>query len=248
MALKYISAMWERYGLLAAWPPDTRLKLGDVGTLHDGAFRKVAHLSDETLQIPFRTEVSHAPGSVDLSSESQTALGMDASGEGVEVSFEFSGSGGFVVQADGSGGRRIKNLDAVGDAIIDRFYDGIWRPNWLVVDTVIGCERLTAAVSETSDASLEVSHAPEEAPGELPLLGFAAVTRKSGVALWHPTDATPLYLATRLESSWLHRVLRRLGLSAAHTEPVSIDAFADDETPATERVPIAALLSADDDP
>src|SRR5690242_5964039 len=63
---QYATELHDRFGYLANWLPTANLKLGDVGTVKDGIFEKVATLDD--LKVKFAIETHPDAGEIEYTS------------------------------------------------------------------------------------------------------------------------------------------------------------------------------------
>src|SRR5208337_1697436 len=189
----YAREMNERFGYLAAWLPNTQLRLGDVGAVRSHIFEQAATLSD--LGIP--VEVRDDPNAIDLdyTSSDSVAIEMKASGEatsgatpapgaGGNISITFKAADAVVFQASGCRVSRIANLPAVAEAVIALFEKGRWAADRIIVTEVIKAKAATFLISNSRDAHIDLS-LQARGWGGLPSLADAsagvAVTRAVGI-------------------------------------------------------------------
>jgi|JI10StandDraft_1071094.scaffolds.fasta_scaffold45164_4 hypothetical protein len=214
LALKrYLEAVRARFGYLATWLPNSPLKLGDVGTWSEKeGFRRETSL--QRLGLAVKVRRSTMSGDLDHASLEQVKASVGLSGP-ASIQLGFGSAGGFVFHASGCTIEELDEVDTLGVEIMDLFRQKIWQPSWVLVDTVVKAQKATIIVSESNDASLEVT-----GPADLTQIGKVdlAITAQSGSFMRFVGEAglTPLFRG--------RRVARRLfGLFGAQIETMRGD-------------------------
>ncbi len=196
MALKrYLEAVRSRFGYLATWLPNSPLKLGDVGTWSDkDGFRRETSL--QRLGLAVKVRRSKLPGDLDHASVDQVKASVGLSGP-ASIQLGFGSAGGFVFHASDCMIEELDEVDTLGVEIMDLFRQQIWKPGWVLVDTVVRAEKATIIVSQTEGASLEIS-----GPADLTQIGKVdlAITAQSGSFMRFVGEAglTPLFRGRRV--------------------------------------------------
>lgn len=208
----YLSAFHDSLGFLGTWLPNQRIAVGDVGTLKDGVFRRVTSL--EQLEIPFKLLRGRALGDLEHSSGAGVSFGAGAGASGTptpgiqangRASMKFEKSGGFYIRARGCAEELVADGKTLADAILERFQDGAWEKDWVVIDRVVRAESATIVVCAQAGGSLELSAAATTGPFDLAdaKLGIQAASW-SGEMTRFVAEAglIPLYQVRRVRAPW----------------------------------------------
>lgn len=152
-------------GYRPTWLPAVRLSVGDYGVLEKDVFSREGNIYTD-----FKIEVKPKPGekspSLNFSSEKGVALTTKIKGK-VEPKAELLGEAdaGFIVEfSKGSGYicnlkeysvTLIENLGKIKTEVLQRFNEGKWDENHVIISQVITADSSTILVSGQSSTKLE---------------------------------------------------------------------------------------------
>ena len=215
IAKAYTRELREQTGYSATWWPHVPVALGDVGRLHKNEWARMTTL--EALGIPFTLDEGPA---ADISYASKEAVKVQAGATGnttgvsgpagrVEgtLHIEFNREGAVVIETAGTRSRRMKDIDAVGRKIIERFHAGNWDPDYVVVTEVLAVASGVVLVSSSRGGSVDLAATGDVAPalGSLAKLGAnlkLASEESIGVKIIGGEPLTPLFKAFRVNDRW----------------------------------------------
>ncbi|MCB9544518.1 MAG: hypothetical protein H6706_01330 [Myxococcales bacterium] len=231
-AKRYLEAVRAQFGYLGTWLPNTAIRLGDVGFYTPEGFRVETSL--RRLGVSVRSRPAGVPG--DLSHTSVASVKATVGLKGVPaLSLGFGRAGGFVFQATGCKVKQIDDLDTVGIEMVNLCQQNIWQPGWVLVDTIVEADKTTILVSQSDDATVDLS-----GPTTISALNEAslAVTAQSGSLLQFlgQPGLTPLFRGRRVSRGFL-------GL---FKDKVEVMRGIDDVLPPTEFEEVGALDFEDD--
>lgn len=236
----YSNAVYRRIGYLATWLPNTAIRLGDVGTLHDNCFNEKSTLTASGIE--FRVRRGTQPIAFSLSSESGVQIAVKAKGQAAEntaipktkagVALKFAQKGGFIFQATECYIDEIEDKAEVIRRILElsKADNSIWNTDWALIDTVVRAGPATIVISNSEKAALELS-----AESDLLASGLAKADAKFSVStqegdvihILAQSGLSPLFKASRIKRRWL-------GLRFAGKEdeaPQDVTALCDEVTP-----------------
>ena len=205
---RYVQEMHQRFGQFACWPPNTPLKLGDVGVLRRGRFDKTTTLADLGIRsLPDETGV---PVLLEYSSADQVRLAVDGDVQASalvapiasKVSISFEREGATFFQAVGAVKESITNLPKLEKDLAPLRARKIWQPEWAVVTSVQRTGPAVILVSDRRNAKVELSIAADAFGPAIPLAAAAAriaFNSMDGMAfrVIAPDGATPLFGAAQ---------------------------------------------------
>lgn len=215
----YLKGMFARFGYLATWMPNASMRLGDVGVMSGGAFRRVTSLED--LGITFQVRRGSQP--IDLSHSSEGGVSINLSGSGAAeagpaqanagVAVVFGSKGSFVFQATGCVEHSIEDQAKLGRDVIAKYKSGgDWDPDWVVINTVVEAKCATVLVSSSAEGKVELA-----AKGDLPPNGLALANADAGLHLTSiqgdvlhfvaQRGLTPMFRVSRIKRGLLARLL-----------------------------------------
>jgi hypothetical protein len=206
----YANAVRRDTGLyFAAWSPESRYNLGDVGVLQHGRmFVQKTSLKDEG--IDFDEAPDKDPGSVDISSTRDVSVSLKLSGEvnpsapnlpkgeaGVVVSLGHESS--YVIRSEKVYEPRISNMAQVERVVMERFKARKWEKEWVIISQLVQCARVDILIAKSSNTRVEI-----RAKGNIPVgttvdlgdvnVGFEIVHTTGAVFNFLNTqNATPLF-------------------------------------------------------
>ncbi|MEV6823440.1 hypothetical protein [Amycolatopsis sp. NPDC051102] len=208
----YMREMYDEYGYFAMWLPSVPLALGDVGTFTGHRFDKKTTLAD--LGVSFR--ISSASDRADVEYSSSGAVSMSADGAVgvtrtvpmVSLSITFSREGATFFQARECTEQSIDNLSELASALLPLCGNRIWRPNYVVVTSLVSTGPTMVLVSKDRGARVDLALDADGLGTPLPLAkaaGNFVVTAKSGLAasVMAPDGATPLFRAASMRRKLL---------------------------------------------
>lgn len=203
----YLERMMKKFGYLATWLPGQVLSLGSIGVLDGGEF--ILKTSLDALKIGFKALQGQA--NLDFEHQHGAAVSFAASagagavtGTRATASLKFGSGEGFVFRARDCVEQVIGDMADVEEEIFELVRQKIWKEEWVVVNRLVCAACSTIIVTEGSAAEVQI-----EGSGAGPFdladasLGLR-VAGKSGdvTTLVAASSLTPLYQATRIQSSW----------------------------------------------
>ena len=168
----------------AAWLPNEKLRLGDVGVLRGKLFTRVTSLAD--LGITFAERPDADPTPIDYVSESGVSMYFKGAGEvntnlpnvpegKAGVGVEFSREGAFVLKAPESYEPSIENIAQLEGQLIEAYKAGRWKSDWAVIVRLVQTPLATIMVSNSSQSKIEFSAEGSLPPGAPVDLGSAGI-------------------------------------------------------------------------
>jgi hypothetical protein len=213
----YVKSIYDRFSYLATWLPNTRLKLGDVGTQQGAMFKRMTSLKE--MGIDFKLRAGDQPLDFTYTSQSGVAVHTKAAGElavgttlpvgQAGVLIEFSQEGAFLFQAIHCQVDEIENKVALGHTVIQLYQERTWEPNWSVVDTVVKANSATIVVSNSHSAALELTAKTATLISDLANLdvGLGVNAQRGDVIQFLAQKGLmPLYRLSRLKQPVLTRI------------------------------------------
>lgn len=203
----YQEEMHKNVGYFATWLPGDPIKLGDIGILAGGRFRRQASLEELGIEpVALREGTAE---DMSYSASAERSMGVSAGASAVvpvakaEFSIRFSREGGYVFEALGIKNVEFGNRLALAEQIIGVYDRGQWRSEWLVVESIYTADFATIIVSEESSSEIVLKASGNAPIGTLPLadpeLGLT-VTASNGkiVHLVARNNLSPLYSCLRV--------------------------------------------------
>ncbi|HET9153966.1 MAG TPA: hypothetical protein VFN85_07615 [Solirubrobacterales bacterium] len=214
-----MAKLWKRYtgeiygGLryLAAWPPSSRVEVGDVGVFEDRSLERHLSLGELGVEATVRpgTDVRErgwASAKTKLLRPAAAAGvpldgGLTANGE-LQVTFEAKHA--TLLRAERSREDGLDRLDRTRENLLRLHEEEKWDPDWVLVTHVIQTKRMVALISKDRDSGATLrltggaagdANALVTARGELTVLDADAMAYEERGAV----DATPLYRAVRVQ-------------------------------------------------
>jgi len=217
---RYVKLLYQRYQHFAAWLPNTKVLLGDVGEVNGKYFKRKTSLN--ALGVEFATRRGAKSMSFNDDLTSGLRVQAAAAGEPIAgvlpplgrtgVSIEFTSQGAFLFHAADCYIDEIEDKVAVGKALVDLHREGMWDIRWSVVDTVIRAGSSTILISNSSRASLELSAKAGVELSNLgnPELGLQVSSERGDVTLFLAEQGlTPLFRLSRFSYSWIDWLLAK---------------------------------------
>jgi hypothetical protein len=205
----YQDEMHKNLGYFATWLPSDPIRLGDIGILEGGRFRRQGSLEELGIHGAGLREGIAEDMSYSASAERTTGVSAGASAAvpvaKAEFSIKFSRQGGYVFEALGIRSAEFGSRLALAEQILGAHDRGQWQDPWLVVDSVYTAASATIIVSEASSSEIVLKASGNVPIGSLPLadpkLGLT-VTASNGkiVHLVARNNLSPLYSCMKVHN------------------------------------------------
>jgi len=212
----YVQGLYQRYGYLAAWLPNTRVALGDVGVLEGKLFKRKTSLG--ALGVKFKVR----PGDKPLLFNDDTKSGFKikpkaavVTGPGLPVeeaglSIDFTSEGAFLFHAMDCYVDEIEDKVTIGKTLTLAYQRKEWELDWVVVDTLVRAGSTTILISNSRDAKLEL-----KAKAGIDSLNLAKIDagitvhaqRGDITKFLGEKGLTPLFRLSRFRRSWVEWLL-----------------------------------------
>jgi hypothetical protein len=215
---RYVKLLYQRYKHFAAWLPNTKMLLGDVGVVEGKYFRRKTSL--KALGVKFATRTGDKPLAfsddltlglqVHAKAAGEVALGTALPLAQAGVSIDFASEGAFLFHAMNCYADEIEDKAAVGKALVALHQKGDWDIGWSVVDTVIRAGSSTILVSNSHNAKLELKAktAVEISNLAKPELGLEVSSKQGDITLFLADQGlTPLFRLSMFHRSWMEWLL-----------------------------------------
>ncbi len=225
----YTREMYDKFKLHAAWPPNSLIRLGDVGAMEEGE-RFVYRTSLEEQEIPFHEDAPGGPASYEHATDGAVSFTFKGQGQApmagsalseanAGITVGFSRENAVYFRADGTVLLRISNQAQMEQRILDAYERGVWDPAWMVVVEVVRASACTVLISGSRSSTIEL-----ETAGAIGTSGFSFADMTAGISIRSQremstqviaaTEVTPLLRVRRLR--W--KFLRGIGLEGANPE------------------------------
>lgn len=214
----YVKLLYQRYKHFAAWLPNAKIQLGDVGVVEGKYFKRLTTLN--SLGIHFSTREGETPlvFNDDLTAglnmqtkaagEVAAGLAIPLASAGISVDFECEGA--FLFHAAECYIDEIEDKATVKEGLIALGQK--LDPNWSVVDTVVraGCTTILLSNSQNAKLELKAKTAIEASNLAKPDLGLEVVSKKGDVTHFLAEHGlTPLFRLSRFHRSWVEWLQRK---------------------------------------
>lgn len=161
----YVKEIYKRFEYLAAWLPNTKLKLGDVGFQKGGNFKRMTSLKE--LGLSFKVRSGKNPIDFSYTSQSGIFIKTKLAGEIIAgttlplnkagLLINFSREGAFLFHANKCLVDEVEDRTSLGETLIDLYANNNWNINWSVVDTIVKASYVTIVVSNSNQGNLELT-------------------------------------------------------------------------------------------
>jgi hypothetical protein len=200
----------------AAWLPNTKLRLGDVGVLKDNFFQPVCNLKD--MNIAFQELPDNSPSNLDIVSDQGVSITFKAAGQTnssvpnvptaeAGVAVEFGSQGAFLIQASDVFQPSIADIAKLEVDVLNAYKQGTWTLEWAVIVRLVCTSNAMILVSQSSSAKLEMS-----ASGNIPTGGIKLADANIKLTVLHQSgdlvrvdpavSVTPLFQLARIHRRW----------------------------------------------
>jgi hypothetical protein len=209
----YVNSILKKFEQYATWPPNSRIRLGDIGILEGNRFRYRANIETMGIKFTFHSnptiDFDHSSGfniapSVHVAGEAKIAEPINGK---AKAQASFDSSGAFVLQAAGIRAYEIDDKLKLARDIRELYDRGLWHPDWLVVESTYEAERATIIVSNSEGGKLELSAKGGFPTGIAPLAtaqGDLAIIGRSGDFSTYLAEQglTPMFGLLRVKRSF----------------------------------------------
>lgn len=213
----------------AAWLPNTVLKLGTVGVLHDRYFfdpkSSLAKMGfDFDPENPDHIEKDLDASPVKLSSGRTSKQTFKVSGEvsttaphipqaKAGISLEFGAEGAFVIEAEATYEPRIKDIFALERWILQQYRAGAWQRDWAVITSLVVAPHASIVVSQSRSSKVELMASGDANVGTVELgnagIEFQSVhTQGTVLNMANSTNVAPLFKLVGLKRKWVLGAVR----------------------------------------
>ncbi|QIL40707.1 hypothetical protein G7074_16410 [Pedobacter sp. HDW13] len=162
----YLSHMSRQIGYRATWDPGRPLKIGFIGKLDSSGVLAI-YSSLENEGIPMDIFVDDSTADMDFTSSDSVTISMKVSGSApvlgsaltlseAGVNFEFKNDEGIVFQTTGNKTSQLINLGKITKLILEKYEDGSWDEDWVVVTELVSADSATIIISNSSGANLDL--------------------------------------------------------------------------------------------
>lgn len=208
----YTRKLKKQFACHAAWPPSSRLSLGDYGTVDEGIFTLIGNLADLSIPLeiapgkpfvhrflcPDELTLTPKPKGIKPPHGSQ----LTTADAGFHLRFERPGS--FLFAIDKADSLHLSNTTTLQAELIRLADQGAWNSNYLFVSSIVRAEECQIIVSYADELELDLKLTTPASPNDLsdllnPALHFTPLSPDlQGFNITDTPGATPLFELTRL--------------------------------------------------
>ncbi len=203
----YLKHIANQTGYRATWEPNRPLYVGAIGKLENGVFTIFSSLEKEGI-IPEVME-DESEGFWDYTSHDSMDIGIKLAGKApiagsvladadAGFTLDFKSQDAVVFQADKTLTHQIVNMGAIEKEIIQKYRNGDWPKDWLVINQLVEAESATIIISNSSNNQIDLKASANVGTTNLKLtdasLGLHVVReRGSSFKILAKNGITPLY-------------------------------------------------------
>lgn len=154
----YAKEISKHLDYLITWPINTDVKLGDVGILENGVFKRTDTLENIGIAKPKERE-SRGKKIMDYTSKNGVEIEVNPNietklkGVGLKMDIKFKREGAVFLKIDDYVSKQIESTDQLGSEIIQQFKNGRWQRDRVIVTEVISAANATILVAGSSNAT-----------------------------------------------------------------------------------------------
>ena len=154
----YANEISKHLGFLITWPINTDVKLGDVGILEDGVFKRTDTLENLGIGKPKERE-SRGEANFEYTSKNGVAVEFDPNietkikGIGAKIEIKFNREGAVFLRLDEHLVRQFESTDQIGKNIIQRFKNNNWQRDRVIITEIISSTNATILVAGSNNAT-----------------------------------------------------------------------------------------------
>lgn len=225
---QYLEEMNSKFGYFATWIPTKDLKLGDIGVIKGGIgkitkgneFTRESSLEEQGIKFKIRRDTT--PGNLEYSSAENVTIKAKVSGnlapEGSVLSvlteadagvlIEFGDKSGVVFKANKVLNPSIENLYTLGKEILERYNNGKWDEDWVVITELAQAESATIIISSEGGGKIELKTTGEIKPNNIDIAdanaNFQIVYGKNiHTQVIAQKGLTPLFKVHGIKKKWI---------------------------------------------
>lgn len=214
---KYTNELKRQFGYLATWLPSTPLELGDIGILRRNEFVKISNVKNEGLTFDIRedetkSDVEHSSnGAVSLTAKAAGTVapqGSVLSEADAGLIVEFTKENAILFKVNGTTSPSIKDQVKLGNQILERYKNGNWNKEWVVITELVKAESGTIIISSSSKGRIELKASGDIDAGKIDIadaeLGLEmAFSRDLSTKILAENSLTPLFRASKVKGRLL---------------------------------------------
>lgn len=162
----YLRHMNAKTGYRATWDPGKPMTIGSVGRLDQGGIFSV-FTSLEKEGIPVELQVDNTTADQDYTSSESVTITTKLSGKvpaagsiltdaDAGFNIEFKSEKSVVFQSQGNQTDQLTNLAQIKKMILQKYKEGNWDKDWLVVTELVRAKSATIIIANSSNATLEL--------------------------------------------------------------------------------------------
>ena len=162
---QYTREMYKQFRYFATWLPGTPVELGAIVILKRNVFTQISHLKNE--KIDFKIRKDETKSDLDYSSKGSVSVTTKLSGTVAPtgsvlgeldsgISVEFGKEDAILFKANETLSPMIDNQILLGKTIIERFKDGKWDKDWVIVTEVVEAKSGTILISSSNSGKIEL--------------------------------------------------------------------------------------------
>lgn len=174
----YLNHIATCSGYRANWEPNRPLEIGMVGLVTNGIFDVQTSLQRQGLKPDILNDIR--PGQLDYTSGNTVSIQTKVSGEApiagsimsnLDAGFiiELKSANAVVFKAENTLTHQIENMAELEPAIIDKFNDGTWKKDWVIITQLQEATSATIIILNSSNSKIELKANGGVATGELKL-------------------------------------------------------------------------------
>lgn len=169
----YANEISKHLDYLISWPINIDVKLGDVGILENGVFKRTDTLENLDIVKP-KARKSRGEANLEYTSKNGVAVEFDPNiathGIGTKMDIKFNREGAVFLRMGDHISTQFESTDQLGRDIIEQFNNHNWRRDRVIVTEVISSANATILVSGSNNATasllLDISLPAAEAIGK----------------------------------------------------------------------------------
>jgi hypothetical protein len=143
--------------LFANWEPDHPIKLGDFGFLRKNKFIHVGNLGDKG--ISFASFYKNSNSHKRFSSDKKMSISFNGKGKvsataNASLNIKFNSKNSVFFNASGCNTKGIKNKASLGQQIMEKFDEGNWNKDHVVVTDIITSKSTLVVVSSSNNSEI----------------------------------------------------------------------------------------------
>jgi hypothetical protein len=159
----YAHEVNEHLDYLVNWPINTAVKLGDIGIIVNGVFKRMTTLKSKGIDVPQERE-GRGSSSLEYGSRDGVEWTLDLGAEseikglGGNVNINFKREGAVFLRIGEYTLKQFDVIDELGKEILERYKNDDWERNQVVVTEVVTASAATILVSgsKSAKASLQL--------------------------------------------------------------------------------------------